>query len=106
MSKDFNIEIVTFCPLGKVCEEIKDNKLHRCQWWKRLTGQHPQTGETIDEWDCAISWLPILQTEMARTNRGQTAAIESFRNETVKRQEAFLGLAHKANQLRLKDNGD
>lgn len=84
MDKDLNIEVVHTCPLGSVCEEIRDNKLHRCIWWKRLAGLHPQTGEEIDEWDCAIAWLPILNVEMSRTNRGQTQAIESFRNETVK----------------------
>lgn len=84
MDKDVNIEIVYFCPIDKVCEEIKDNKLYRCRWWKRLAGAHPQTGEAIDEWDCSVGWGPILDVEIARTNRGQTQALESFRNETIK----------------------
>ena len=98
---EVNIEIVHFCPLDKVCEEIKDNKLYRCRWWNHLAGVHPQTGEPIDEWDCAISWQPVLSCEMARTNRGQTAAIESFRNESVKRQDALLGLAAQSKKLKI-----
>lgn len=79
-----NIEIVYFCPIDKVCEEIKDNKLYRCRWWKQLRGKDPQSEEIIDEWDCAVGWNTLLSTEIAQTNRGQTQAIESFRNETVK----------------------
>lgn len=77
------IEVVLTCPLGSVCEEIKDNKLHRCRWYTCIAGRNPQTGEDINDWNCAIAWEPLLLVENAMTNRGQTAAIESFRNETV-----------------------
>lgn len=86
-----NIEVVYTCPLGHVCEEVRDNKIYRCRWYKELAGTHPQTGEQVDEWDCAIGWGTVLGVEVARTNRGQTQAIESMRNETIKRQDAFLG---------------
>ena len=44
-------------------------------------GAHPQTGEPIRQWKCAVfEWQPILLLEIARTNRGQTHAIESLRN--------------------------
>ena len=33
--------------------------------------------------------MPTLQVEMSKTNRGQTQAIESFRNETIKGQKVF-----------------
>jgi len=79
------IEIVLTCPLGADCEKIVDGKIHRCRWYKCLAGQDPQTGEVLnDVWDCSLSWLPLLLVENANTNRGQTAAMESFRNEVVK----------------------
>ena len=83
------IEVVLTCPLGSQCETIKDNKIHRCRWYKCVAGQDPTTGELINDWDCSIAWLPLLQIEMANTNRGQTAAIESFRNESVGQQQTF-----------------
>ncbi|WAK01871.1 hypothetical protein [Methylobacter sp. YRD-M1] len=78
-----DIETVKVCPLGSKCREIKDNKIYECAWFVKLAGTNPQTGEEIDEWGCAMAWTPILLVENANTNRGQTAAIESFRNETV-----------------------
>jgi hypothetical protein len=78
------------CPLGHVCEEIKDGKIHRCNWFQKLVGKDPQSGKDYDEWGCAIAWQTILSVEMARTNTGQTAAIESFRNETVRGNEVMV----------------
>lgn len=75
------------CPLGSKCEEIKNDTLHRCRWYTQVQGMDPQTGEQLDKWDCAIAWIPILTIEMSRTNRGQTAALESFRNEMIKSAE-------------------
>lgn len=79
-----NIEVEEFCPIGKVCEEIREGKIYRCKWYKELVGKHPQSEEIINERDCAVAWIPLLMTEMSQTNRGQTQAIESFRNETLK----------------------
>lgn len=84
------LEVVTTCPLGSECETIKDDKIHRCAWFQKLVGKDPNTGEERDEWGCAIAWLPILSVEMARTNVGQTSALESFRNEMVRGQEVTV----------------
>jgi len=46
-----------------------------------------------------MSWMPMLQVEMSSTNRGQTQALESFRNETVKGQEEFNNIVKKRNKL-------
>jgi len=86
------IEEKVTCPLGSKCFEIKDNTPYRCAWHIKMAGEDAQ-GERHDEWGCAIAWQPILQTEMANTNRGQTAAIESLRNETIKRQDIALSMA-------------
>ena len=78
-----DIETLLTCPLGSKCKEVKDNKIHQCAWFIKLAGKNPTTGEDIDEYGCAMAWTPILLIENANTNRGQTAAIESLRNETV-----------------------
>ena len=83
------MEIVFTCPLGSECEEIKDNKIHRCMWYTAVRGTNPNTGEDVDEWNCAIAWGPILQIETSQTQRGVSSALESFRNETVKGQKEF-----------------
>lgn len=90
------IETVLTCPLGSKCEEIKDNKLHRCAWYTEMKGTNPQTGEAVDEKACAIAWLPLMQVEVAQAGRGARDAVVSMREETIKRQDAFLGLAHQA----------
>tara|TARA_R110000824_G_scaffold101901_5_gene241943 strand:- start:1436 stop:1750 length:315 start_codon:yes stop_codon:yes gene_type:complete len=84
-----DLEIVWTCPLGSECEEIKDNKIHRCMWYTKVVGMDANTGDMVDSWSCAISWMPTLQVEMSQTNRSQSAALESFRNETVKGQDEF-----------------
>ena len=89
------LEVEFTCPLGSECEEIRDNKIYRCMWYTMIAGADPNTGELIKDWTCAIAWMPTLQIEMANTNRGQTAALESFRNETVKGQSQFNNLISK-----------
>jgi len=81
-----SLEVVLSCPLGHTCEVAKDGKIHRCAWYIRLAGENPQTGEVADEWGCAMGWLPILLVENARQGKSTAAAVESFRNETVKQQ--------------------
>lgn len=83
------MEIEVYCPLGSKCEEVKDNKVHRCRWYINIKGKHPQKDEIIDQWDCSMAWMPIVMVENAQTNRGQTQAIESFRNEMIRNQKEF-----------------
>ena len=69
------IEPGTFCPLIKAeCIQFK------CTFWIQLRGMHPQTGQEVDEWNCAISWLPILLIENAKEVKQGAAATENFRN--------------------------
>jgi hypothetical protein len=84
------IKTVLTCPLGSVCEEIKGDALHRCAWFTQLAGRNPQTGETINERACAIAWLPLMQVEVAQSNRGTAEAVVSLREETIRRQDEFL----------------
>lgn len=68
------------CPLhrkdvSKVC--------HVCPMWIQIRGNHPQTGEKVDDWRCSLAWMPVLMIETAQQTRQAGAAIESFRNEMV-----------------------
>ena len=68
-----------FCPLiGKDCIQMQ------CSWFTQIRGNNPQTGEPIDEWGCAVTWLPLLLIENSQQQRQTGAAVESFRNETIK----------------------
>ena len=78
------MDIILDCPLGHTCERIINNELHRCRAYVEIAGLDPQTGMETKERKCSVfEWQPILLLEIARTNRGQTAAIESFRNDTM-----------------------
>lgn len=92
-----------YCPLiRKKCIE------HKCKWYVHLLGKNPQSTATIDNWDCSISFLPILLIEGAQQTRQAGAAIESFRNEAVKaNQEGILGLVNAYRQrLTYDENND
>ena len=68
-----------FCPLiGKDCIQMQ------CSWFTQVRGKNPQTGQDVDEWACAVTWIPLLQIETTQQTMQAGAAIESFRNETVK----------------------
>ena len=76
------------CPLmgGLECVEdgsIRNGELVSCKFWITIQGKHPQTGETINNADCSMAWLPILMIENSKINRETGAAIESMRNESV-----------------------
>lgn len=84
------------CPLiGGECLE------HKCQWFVRLLGANPQTGQQIDEFGCAVAWLPVLLIEGTQQTRQTGAAIESFRNEVVKQHQAMLkeASAHRPDRI-------
>jgi hypothetical protein len=89
MAKDKRIA----CPLNgfKACIEdgaIVDGELVSCKFWINVQGRHPQSGETVNSWDCSFIWAPVLMIENSKVNRETGAAIESFRNEMVKANEA------------------
>ena len=45
------------------------------------------TGEEVDDWRCAMNWLPMLLIENSGMQRATSVAVESFRNEMVKANE-------------------
>lgn len=60
-----------------------------CMWWVQIRGNHPQTGDPVDEGDCAIAWQPFLMIENSNQQRSTGAAVESFRNEMVQSNEVY-----------------
>lgn len=71
-----------FCPLIKA-----DCKGIQCSWFTQMRGTNPNTGQPVDEWGCAVTWLPVLLVENSQQQRSTGAAVESFRNEVVKANE-------------------
>lgn len=77
------IKAGNFCPLIKEdCVGLK------CSWFTQVRGTNPNTGKEVDEWSCAIAWLPMLLIENSQQQRQTGAAVESFRNEMVKANES------------------
>jgi hypothetical protein len=71
-----------YCPLVKEdCLELK------CAWFTQVRGTNPNTGKEVDEWACAVAWMPMLMIENSQQQRQTGAAVESFRNEMVKANE-------------------
>jgi hypothetical protein len=70
----------TFCPLIK-----KDCVGLQCAWFTRVQGVDTNTGNQVDEYQCAIAWMPMLLIENSGQQRSTGAAVESFRNEMVMR---------------------
>lgn len=84
MAKDAKI----ICPMmgGEECVEdgaIRNGELVKCRFWVNVQGLNPQTGEVLNNGDCAIAWTPVLLIENSKVNRETGAAIESMRNESV-----------------------
>jgi hypothetical protein len=73
----------TFCPLVK-----KDCVGLQCAWFTRVQGYDMNTGNQVDEYQCAIAWMPMLLIENSGQQRQTGAAVESFRNEMVKANES------------------
>ena len=73
-----------FCPLiQKKCKE------HKCKFYVQVIGKDKNTGQDVNEFDCAIAWLPVLLIEGSQQTMHAGAAIESFRNEMVQIQQAI-----------------
>ena len=76
------VENGDICPLmGKTCIGLQ------CAWFTKVMGHNPQTGKEVEEWACAVAWLPLLAIENSQNSRMSGAAVESFRNEMVKRMD-------------------
>ena len=77
------IEPKNNCPLNSFepCKQLD------CAWFIELHGTHPNTGEPIKDWGCAMAMMPMMLIENAKQQHSTAAAVESFRNEMVKSNE-------------------
>jgi hypothetical protein len=84
-----------FCPFIK-----KDCIQMQCALFTCVRGTDVNTGKEIDEWGCAMGWLPMLLINTANESRKTCAATESFRNEMVSQgqqtQQALITAAQMA----------
>jgi hypothetical protein len=86
----------------KMCPLLKKGCIGgRCAWYIQLRGTHPQTGEPVDQYDCALVMLPLLTIENSQQQRQTGAAVESFRNEMVKANESSVRALEVAAQQHL-----
>lgn len=98
------IKVKNNCPLNKFepCKELE------CGWFIQVRGVNPNTGEEVDEYGCAVSWLPIMLIDNTQKQRETGAAVESFRNEMVRSNHAsaeiFQALVNTPNALTIESN--
>jgi len=83
------------CPINKF-EECKQLD---CAWFTKLAGKNPQGGKEIEEWGCAVTFIPLLMVANTNANRGTAAAVESFRNVMVKQHQEVYEIAAQNNNL-------
>ena len=74
------------CPL----DNFNPCRKFECGWFIQIRGKHPQTGEEVDEYGCAMAPMPMLMIENSRQTSQAGSAIESFRNEMVKQNMTTL----------------
>lgn len=95
------------CPLGAKCEEVKHENgkpvLYRCPWYVMVRGTEINTEKEVDQFQCAIAWMPTLAINTANEARKGVAATESFRNEVMKERQIVTAQALRA--IRMADVG-
>ena len=85
---------------GSYCALIKKDCIGlKCSWYTHVRGMNPNTGQEVDEWSCAINWLPMMLIENSQQQRSTGAAVESFRNEMVKANESNINVLSAAAQM-------
>lgn len=72
-------------PMSEVC--------HKCPLWAKVTTTDNQTGQNIDEWNCAKAWTVILQIRAIHELNGASKEINALRNETKVSHDANLTMA-------------
>lgn len=100
-------KIEVACPLnGKLCidgsrEDFPKNKAGgavKCRWWQHLAGKDPQSEKMIDQYDCAMAWMPTVTIEGAQMGRQTAASVDKVATEinAVKSRLGALGQAVQA----------
>lgn len=95
-------KIEVACPLNaKLCidgsrEDFPENKIGgkvKCRWWQHLAGKDPQTEKIVDQFDCAIAWLPTVGIEGAQMSRQTAASVDKVANEVSGVRQGVSSLA-------------
>ena len=96
---NMKLELQDNCPLNgfKKCKQFK------CALFVQMKGPNPNDGKEVDEYACAVAWLPMLLVENAMQSRQTGGAIESFRNEMVKANESNQNLLELSKFMELKN---
>lgn len=84
-------------PMRQVC--------HTCSWWTHIRGKHPQGEEILDQWGCAIAWMPMLMVENSQMQRQTGASVDKVASvmfqaavdSTALRAEAISDVLRKLN---------
>lgn len=67
------------CPLWKgPCKQ------HECRWYVQIMGHNPNTGADVNQWDCAMAWLPLLLIENSQQQRQTGASTDKVATEVKK----------------------
>jgi hypothetical protein len=85
MAKRMPADEGDICPFHK-----KDVSLvcHKCPLYMQIRGMDRNTGQEVDHWICAIAAAVPLMIENTQMSRETGGAVETFRNEMVKMNEA------------------
>lgn len=83
-------DIDTTCPYTGHKDPCRKHYIN-CPKWIQVIGHNPNTGEDMNEWACADTWLPILMIENSQVQRETGAAVESFRNNVDRVFQGIIG---------------
>jgi len=72
------------CPLHKLPME---DVCHKCPWWLHV----PNVG--TDDWQCAITWLPMIGFQQSQVAFAVSKEINELRNETKKHQDESIAMS-------------
>jgi hypothetical protein len=90
------IESKANCPL----DNFNPCRQTDCAWFMQVRGLNPNTGAEVDEWGCAVAWMPVLLIENSQQQRQTGSAVESFRNEMVRVNETNTSVLLEATNLK------
>lgn len=78
------------CPTGQNC--------NKCNLYRPLYSER-QSGEIVQTFDCTWNNLALLASEQNERTKGVQQAVESSRNESVKRQDKFNQIFERGSTL-------
>lgn len=73
------------CPYTGFEKKCFDMVVHcKCPKWVQVLGHNPNTGEQMNRWACADSWMPLLTIENSQRQYQTGAEISALRVDLVK----------------------